>query len=103
MKYTSLDLATMMAEAADRRHKIANEIAEFENGVYARYDDLYDRYGLEPDEGKAAAMWEELDAMMKRYNDLFKMQDSNSKLFDLLESAQMELEYIELIEQDLNK
>lgn len=103
MKYTSLDLTMMMAEAADRRRKLDNEIRQFEDGVYAHYDELIDRYGLEPDEDNAVAMEDELAAMFRRYNKLFEIRDSNSKLFDLLESAQMELEYIELTERDLDK
>lgn len=103
MKYTSLDLTMMMNEAADRRRKLDNEIKQFEEGVPAMYDELIDRYGLEPDEDNAAAQEAELEARFKRYNKLFEMRDSNSKLFDLLESAQMELEYIELTERELNK
>lgn len=103
MKYTSLDLTVMMNETVDRIHKLNDEIEKFENGLTARYDELIDRYGFEPDEEAAMAMEDELNAMNKRYNKTVDIRDSSRKLFDLLESAQMELEYIELVEQDLNK
>ena len=103
MKYTSLDLTVMMNETIDRIHELNDEIEQFENGVTARYDELIDRYGFEPDEDSAMDMEDELNAMFKGYNKMIDIRDSSRKLYDLLESAQMELEYIELVEQDLNK
>lgn len=103
MMYTSLDLTVMMTETADRIRKLNGEIEQFENGLTARYDELIDHYGLEPDEDNAMAMEDELNAMFKGYNKMIDIRDSSRKLYDLLESAQMELEYIELTEQDLNK
>ena len=103
MQYTSLDLTVMMTETVDRIHKLNSEIEQFENGLTARYDDLYERYEVEPDEDKAEGLWAELENVTRTYNSLTEARDSSRKLYDLLESAQMELEYIELIERKLNK
>lgn len=103
MKYTSLDLTMMMAETTDRIHKLNSEIEQFENGLTARYDDLYERYGVEPDEDKADGLWAEIENITWMHNNLIEARNSSRKLYDLLESAQMELKYIELTERNLNK
>lgn len=103
MQYTSLDLTVMMNETVDRIHKLNDEIEKFENGLTARYDDLYERYETEPDENKADGLWTELENITWTHNNLIEARNSSRKLYDLLESAQAELEYIELTERNLNK
>lgn len=99
MKYTSLDLAVMMEEATARRTELTAKLDDMESRSNEYYS-MVDRYEEEPDETEAEKLWTAIVNWTKRENHLREALDSNHKLFDLLEAAQMELALIEAIERE---
>ena len=57
-------------------------------------------YDEETDEAEAEKLWTALTNWERRENHLREALDSNHKLFNLLEAAQMELTLIEAIERE---